>query len=84
MVESVLTRPKWLLKTVLHCKSFGIWGNAITEVTSTILLFLLLLILIIILIIITKIFIITMMDLVLEDVIREEFLSATASLGKPL
>ena len=52
--------------------------------TSTILLFLLLLILIIILIIITKIFIITMMDLVLEDVIREEFLSATASLGKPL
>ena len=80
MVESVLTRPKWLLKTVLHCKSFGIWGNAITEVTSTILLFLLLLILIII----TKILIITMMDLVLEDVIREEFLSATASLGKPL
>ena len=48
--------------------------------TSKILLFLLLLILIII----TKILIITMMDLVLEDVIREEFLSATASLGKPL
>ena len=61
----------------LHCQNYQ--SN-----TSTILLFLLLLILIIILIIITKIFIITMMDLVLEDVIREEFLSATASLGKPL